>query len=158
MPPKRLEEKKMASFDNKEQCDSCGEYQHERSMTFEQNQALCFSCHDEREEEGAESFMARLAANGYQVIHTGGGCTAFQKTFGHCDVMITQDASHDINEDYMADLGLVVGVYADDLEGQHLFFINPTHTNWDMIYGAVLQAENVAKSLDAISAVQKIEA
>ena len=150
----------MASFDNKERCYACGGYFHERSMIFGENQALCMICHDESEiwVDDAESFMARLADNGYQITHTGGGCTAFEKWFGHCSVMITQDANHKIEEDYMSDLGLVVGVYPDDLEGQHLFFINPTHTNWDMIYGAVLQTENVAKSLDAISAVQKLEA
>jgi len=151
----------VTSFDNKEQCNACGGYFHERSMTFEDS-AMCVTCREEREDEewldDAESFMARLADNGYQVTHTGGGCTAFEKWFGHCSVMITQDANHKIEEDYMSDLGLVVGVYPDDLEGQHLFFINPTHTNWDMIYGAVLQTENVAKSLDAISAVQKLEA
>ena len=150
----------MSSFDNKEQCSACGGYFHERSMVFLENRALCVTCHDESEiwVDDAESFMARLADNGYQITHTGGGCTAFEKWFGHCSVMITQDASHEIEEDYMSDLGLVVGVYPDDLEGQHMFFINPTHTNWDMIYGAVLQAETVAKSLDAISAVQKLEA
>ena len=152
----------MSSFDNKEQCNACGGYFHERSMTFDANQAVCYSCREEREDEewldDAESFMARLADNGYQITHTGGGCTAFEKWFGHCSVMITQDANHKIEEGYMSDLGLVVGVYPDDLEGQHLFFINPTHTNWDMIYGAILQAETVAKSLDAISAVQKLEA
>ena len=148
----------MSSFDNKEQCNACGGYFHERSMTFDSNQAVCYSCRDEQNDEGAKAFMARLADNGYQVAHTGGGCTAFEKSFGHCSVMITQDASHEIYEDNMSDVGVVIGVYPDELEGQHLFFVNPTHTNWDMIYGAVLQAETVAKSLDAISAVQKIEA
>jgi len=157
----------MASFDNKEQCGSCGEYHHERSMVFDDNGAWCAWCYNEiviggpeadHEEGSAESFMARLADNGYQITHTGGGCTAFEKWFGHCSVMITQDANHKIEEDYMSDLGLVVGVYPDDLEGQHLFFVNPTHTNWDMILGLVEQAETVAKAVDAMSAFQKIEA
>ena len=47
----------MASFDNKEQCDSCGEYHHERSMNFDRFGSLCFSCSDERDLEGAQSFM-----------------------------------------------------------------------------------------------------
>ena len=148
----------MASFDNKEQCDSCGEYHHERSMTFDRFGSLCFSCSDERDLEGAQSFMAHLTDTGYDIIHTGGGCTAFYKRFGSCDVMITQDASHEIIPEYMSDLGLVIGVYSDDLEGQHLFFVNPTHTNWDMISGLVLQAENAAKALNTISAWQKVEA
>ena len=148
----------MSSFDNKEQCNACGGYFHERSMTFDSNQAVCYSCRDEQNDEGAKAFMARVADNGYHVIQTGGGCTAFAKRIGLTDIMVTQDASHEIYEDNMSDVGVVIGVYPDALEGQHLFFVNPTHTNWDMIYGAVLQAETVAKSLDAISAVQKIEA
>ena len=36
----------MSSFDNKEQCDSCGGYFHERSMTFEDS-AMCVTCRDE---------------------------------------------------------------------------------------------------------------
>ena len=106
----------------------------------------------------AEDFMLRVVDSGYTIIHTGGGCTAFAKTIGLNEILITQDASHEIYEDDMRDVGVVIGVYPDDLEGQHLFFVNPTHTNWDMIYGAILQAENVAKSIDAIAAVQKIEA
>lgn len=147
----------MPSFDNKEQCSSCGEYHHERSMAFEENQAVCFSCQDEREAQGAESFMEQLTDNGYEIIHTGGGCTAFNKKFGSCTVMVTQDASHEINAEWMPDLGVVVGVYPDDLEGQHLFFVNPTHTNWNLISGLVRQAENAATALNAISAWQKLE-
>ena len=106
---------------------------------------------------GATYFMTRLINAGYEIIHTGGGCTAFEKEIGSCNVMITQDASHEIQEEYMDDLGLCIGVYPDDLEGQHLLFVNPTHTNWNVIYGLVLQAENVAKSIDAISAFEKVE-
>lgn len=148
----------MPSFDNKEQCGSCGEYHHERSMTFEENQAVCFSCLDEREAESAQGFMAHLADNGYEIIHTGGGCTAYAKRFGSCDIMVTQDASHEINEEWMADLGLVIGVYPRDLEGQHLFFLNPTHTSWEIIRDSVAKAETAAKALDGIAAFQKIEA
>ena len=148
----------MSSFDNKEQCNACGGYFHERSMTFDSNQAVCYSCRDEQNDEGAKAFMARVADNGYHVIQTGGGCTAFAKRIGLTDIMVTQDASHQIYEDNMSDVGVVIGVYPDELEGQHLFFVNPTHTNWDMIYGLVEQAENVAKALDDIQAFQKIEA
>ena len=148
----------MSSFDNKEQCNSCGGYFHERSMTFDSNQAVCYSCRDEQNDEGAKAFMARVADNGYHVIQTGGGCTAFAKRIGLTDIMVTQDASHEIYEDNMSDVGVVIGVYPDELEGQHLFFVNPTHTNWDMIYGLVEQAESVAKALDGIQAFQKIEA
>lgn len=153
----------MSSFDNKEQCNACGGYFHERSMTFDSNQAVCYSCRDEQNDEGAKAFMARVADNGYHVIQTGGGCTAFAKRIGLTDIMVTQDASHEIYEDNMSDVGVVIGVYpslwgTDELEGQHLFFVNPTHTNWDMIYGLVEQAENVAKALDDIQAFQKIEA
>jgi len=107
---------------------------------------------------GATYFMTKLINAGYEIIHTGGGCTAFEKKIGACTVMITQDANHQIEEEYMDDVGLCVGVYPDDLDGEHLFFINPTHTNWNIIYSLVLQAENVAKSIDAISAFQKVEA
>ena len=148
----------MSSFDNKEQCNACGGYFHERSMTFDANQAVCYSCRDEQNDEGAKAFMARVADNGYHVIQTGGGCTAFAKRIGLTDIMVTQDASHEIYEDNMSDVGVVIGVYPDELEGQHLFFVNPTHTNWDMIFGLVEQAENVAKALDDIQAYQKIEA
>ncbi len=148
----------MSSFDNKEQCNACGGYFHERSMTFDSNQAVCYSCRDEQNDEGAKAFMARVADNGYHVIQTGGGCTAFAKRIGLTDIMVTQDASHEIYEDNMSDVGVVIGVYPDELEGQHLFFVNPTHTNWDMIFGLVEQAENVAKALDDIQAFQKIEA
>ena len=148
----------MSSFDNKEQCNACGGYFHERSMTFDSNQAVCYSCRDEQNDEGAKAFMARVADNGYHVIQTGGGCTAFAKRIGLTDIMVTQDASHEIYEDNMSDVGVVIGVYPDELEGQHLFFVNPTHTNWDMIFGLVEQAESVAKALDGIQAFQKIEA
>jgi len=148
----------VSSFDNKEQCNACGGYFHERSMTFDSNQAVCYSCRDEQNDEGAKAFMARVADNGYHVIQTGGGCTAFAKRIGLTDIMVTQDASHEIYEDNMSDVGVVIGVYPDELEGQHLFFVNPTHTNWDMIFGLVEQAENVAKALDDIQAFQKIEA
>ena len=148
----------MASFDNKEQCDSCGEYHHERSMNFDRFGSLCFSCSDERDLEGAQSFMAHLTDIGYEIIHTGGGCTAYAKRFGSCEVMITQDASHEIIPEYMSDLGLVIGVYPDDLEGQHLFFLNPTHTSWEIICDSVAKAETAAKALDSIAAFQKIEA
>ena len=148
----------MSSFDNKEQCNSCGGYFHERSMTFDSNQAVCYSCRDEQNDEGAKAFMARVADNGYRVIQTGGGCTAFAKRIGLTDIMVTQDASHEIYEDNMSDVGVVIGVYPDELEGQHLFFVNPTHTNWDLIFGLVEQAESVAKALDGIQAFQKIEA
>jgi hypothetical protein len=127
-------------------------------MTFDSNQAVCYSCRDEQNDEGAKAFMARVADNGYHVIQTGGGCTAFAKRIGLTDIMVTQDASHEIYEDNMSDVGVVIGVYPDELEGQHLFFVNPTHTNWDMIFGLVEQAENVAKALDDIQAFQKIEA
>ena len=106
----------------------------------------------------AEDFMLRVADNGYTIIHTGGGCTAFAKKIGLNEILITQDASHEIYEDNMSDVGVVIGVYPDELEGQHLFFVNPTHPNWDMIFGLVEQAENVAKALDDIQAYQKIEA
>ena len=148
----------MSNFDNEEQCNACGGYFHERSMTFNSNQAVCYSCRDEQNDEGAKAFMARVADNGYHVIQTGGGCTAFAKRIGLTDIMVTQDASHEIYEDNMSDVGVVIGVYPDELEGQHLFFVNPTHTNWDMIFGLVEQAENVAKALDDIQAFQKIEA
>ena len=148
----------MSSFDNKEQCNACGGYFHERSMTFDANQAVCYSCRDEQNDEGAKAFMARVADNGYHVIQTGGGCTAFAKRIGLTDIMVTQDASHEIYADNMSEVGVVIGVYPDELEGQHLFFVNPTHTNWDMIFGLVEQAENVAKALDDIQAFQKIEA
>jgi len=148
----------MSNFDNKEQCNACGGYFHERSMTFNSNQAVCYSCRDEQNDEGAKAFMARVADNGYHVIQTGGGCTAFAKRIGLTEIMVTQDASHEIYEDNMSDVGVVIGVYPDELEGQHLFFVNPTNTNWDMIFGLVEQAENVAKALDDIQAFQKIEA
>jgi len=154
----------MSSFDNKEQCDSCGGYFHERSMTFEDS-AMCVTCRDESEGEATESarpmadeFMRRVSDNGYTIIHTGGGCTAFAKKIGLNEILITQDASHQIYLDDIRDVGVVIGVYLYELEGQHLFFVNPTHTNWEMIYGLVEQAESVAKALDGIQAFQKIEA
>ena len=106
----------------------------------------------------AEDFMLRVADNGYTIIHTGGGCTAFAKSIGLNEILITQDGSHEIYEDDMHDVGVVIGVYPDDLEGQHLFFVNPTHTNWDMIYRLVEQVESVARALDGIQALEKIEA
>ena len=108
--------------------------------------------------ETAYWFMDRLRVSGYEIIHTGGGCTAFYKRFGSCEVMITQDASHEIISEYMSDVGLVIGVYPDDLEGQHLFFLNPTHTNWGIISDSVSKAEAAAMTIDGIAAFQKIEA
>ena len=106
----------------------------------------------------ALEFIRRVADNGYTIIGTGGGCTAFAKKIGLNEILITQDASHQIYLDDMRDVGVVIGVYPDELEGQHLFFVNPTHTNWDMIFGLVEQAETVAKALDGMQAFQKIEA
>lgn len=108
--------------------------------------------------KNANSFMDHLRVNGYEIIHTGGGCTAFAKRFGSCDIWITQDASHEINEEWMSDLGLVIGVYPRDIECQHLFFLNPTHTSWEIICDLVAKAETAAKALDGIAAFQKIEA
>ena len=154
----------MSSFDNKEQCDSCGGYFHERSMTFEDS-AMCVTCRDESEGKTTESarpmaeeFMRRISDNGYTIIHTGGGCTAFAKKIGLNEILITQDASHQIYLDDMRDVGVVIGVYPDELEGQHLFFVNPTHTNCDNICGLVEQAESVARALGGIQVSQKIEA
>lgn len=112
---------------------------------------------DNRKTGTAFWFMDRLRVSGYEIIHTGGGCTAFAKRFGSCEVMITQDASHEIISEYMPDLGLVIGVYPDDLEGQHLFFLNPTHTDWGIIFDSVEKAETAAKAIDGIAAFQKIE-
>ena len=112
---------------------------------------------DNRKTGTAFWLMDNLRYNGYEIIHTGGGCTAFYKRFGSCEVMITQDASHEIISEYMSDVGLVIGVYPDDLEGQHLFFLNPTHTDWGIIYDSVLKAETAAKVIDGIAAFQKIE-
>lgn len=112
---------------------------------------------DNRKTETAFWFMDRLRVSGYEIIHTGGGCTAFHKRFGSCELMITQDASHEIISEYMSDVGLVIGVYPDDLEGQHLFFLNPTHTNWRIIFDSVEKAETAAKAIDGIAAFQTIE-
>jgi len=112
---------------------------------------------DNRKTGTAFWLMDNLRYNGYEIIHTGGGCTAFYKRFGSCEVMITQDASHEIIPEYMSDVGLVIGVYPDDLEGQHLFYLNPTHTDWAIIYDSVEKAETAAKAIDGIAAFQKIE-
>ena len=49
---------------------------------------------------------------GFTIGHTGGGCTAWSLDFPNCEVMVTQDAGHILEPDYMDYCGVSVGVYA----------------------------------------------
>jgi hypothetical protein len=75
---------RVSSFDNKEQCDACGGFFHERSMTFEDN-ALCVTCCDESIEENRK--MDDKTIEGLQKIRKSLELEAKEaRLFGHKDI------------------------------------------------------------------------
>jgi hypothetical protein len=54
---------------------------------------------------------ALLEQCGFERWYTGGGCTAWGRDFPNCEVKVTQDASADLEPEYMADIGISVGVW-----------------------------------------------
>jgi hypothetical protein len=66
----------------------------------------------------SKSTQLELAAQGFEIIETGGGCSAWRKNFtdgGY--VLITCDASHEFQDDE----GIVIGFYGKDDQQWQLF-------------------------------------
>ena len=59
-----------------------------------------------------------LKGCGFARIYTGGGCTAWARFFSSVSVMITQDASADLEPAYMQEIGISVGAWCDETENQ----------------------------------------
>lgn len=50
---------------------------------------------------------------GFSRRDTGGGCTAWVRDFPNCEVMVTQDATAELEPEYMQEIGISVGVWDD---------------------------------------------
>lgn len=73
-----------------------------------------------------QSFYDYLEGLGFEIEHTGGGCTWWAKYYldGHY-IAITQDGNKDIYEENLEELGVSVGLYwGEDSEGE--FFMSHT--------------------------------
>ena len=62
-----------------------------------------------------ECFVSCLETRGFVVIETGGGCTAWQWEHKNHEILITQDGSHEIEEEYLEDQGIALTVYSDSV-------------------------------------------
>lgn len=60
-----------------------------------------------------EFFQSCLERRGFTVTSTGGGCTAWQWHHLNHEILITQDSSHEIEEEYLEDQGICFTVYTD---------------------------------------------
>lgn len=74
-----------------------------------------------------QGFYDYLVGLGFTITHTGGGCTAFYKewnvgTQSPIFVMVTQEANAEIDRECMEELGISVGLYAnEDMEGEYFY-------------------------------------
>ena len=99
---------------------------------------------DDRE---IQSFYDHLERLGFTITHTGGGCTAFYKEWNvgteePVFIMVTQEANAEIDREYMEELGISVGLYANgDMEGE--FFL--THE----VGEAASQIEVLSRLMDS---------
>lgn len=64
-----------------------------------------------------EYFVSCLERRGFIVIETGGSCTAWQWEHSNHEILITQDASHEIAEELLYGLGITLTVYTDSVHG-----------------------------------------
>ena len=75
----------------------------------------------ESADEDIQGFYDHLVNLGFNIEHTGGGCTWWSKYFldGHY-IAITQDGHKAIHREYLDDCGILVGLYwGDDCEGEY---------------------------------------
>lgn len=75
----------------------------------------------ESEDEEIQRFYDHLVNLGFEIEHTGGGCTWWAKYFlDGTYIAITQDGHKEINPEYLEDCGVLVGLYhGDDCEGEY---------------------------------------
>ena len=75
----------------------------------------------ESEDEEIQRFYNHLQSLGFNIEHTGGGCTWWSLYFEDGDyIAITQDGHKEINREYLDDCGVLVGLYhGDDCEGEY---------------------------------------
>lgn len=75
----------------------------------------------ESDDEEIQGFYDHLYKLGFNVEHTGGGCT-WLALYGEGDtyIAISQEADKEIRREHMQDLGVSVGLYhGDDCEGEY---------------------------------------
>jgi hypothetical protein len=75
----------------------------------------------ESDDKDIQKFYDHLVNIGFDIEHTGGGCTWWSKYFlDGTYIAITQDGNKEINPDHLDDLGILVGLYhGDDCEGEY---------------------------------------
>lgn len=59
-----------------------------------------------------------LTQCGFTRIYTGGGHSAWARFFPNAHVMVSQDATAELEPQYMADCGISVGAFCDETEAQ----------------------------------------
>lgn len=61
----------------------------------------------------AATFTEALQRRKFQVIHTGGTLTAWSFTYGSGEVVVTQDNSHEIDDDTLDTSPVMIGITTD---------------------------------------------
>lgn len=74
----------------------------------------------ESDDEEIQGFYDHLYKLGFQIEHTGGGCTWWALHFEDGDyIAVSTEADKEIRREYLDDLGISVGLYhGDDCEGE----------------------------------------
>jgi hypothetical protein len=99
------------------------------------------------EDREIQSFYDHLERLGFTITHTGGGCTAFYKEWNvgtkePVFIMVSQEANAEIDREYLEELGISVGLYANaDMEGEYFL----THE----VGEAVAQIEILCRLMDS---------
>lgn len=65
-----------------------------------------------------EFFQSGLERRGFTVVQTGGGCTAWSWRHMNYAILITQDSSHEIEEEFLKDQGICFTVYTDHFNNE----------------------------------------